>query len=89
MKTIKQIILVSLYISLHFLPFSYANQYLKWDLPDGAKLRIGKGIVRSLAYSPDGSRLIVQCYNGIWTYDAQTGVELNFISTYGKDLLRC
>ncbi len=60
---------------------------MKWDLPDGAKLRIGKGIVRSLAYSPDGSRLIVQCYNGIWTYDAQTGVELGFISTYGKDLL--
>ena len=88
MKTIKQIILVSLYISVYFLPFSYANEYMKWDLPEGAKLRIGKGSVRNLTYSPDGSRLIVQCYNGIWTYDAQTGVELDFISTYGKDLIR-
>lgn len=87
MKTIKQVILIILYISVLFLPLSFANDYMKWDLPEGAKLRIGKGEVSNLTYSPDGTRLIVECDNGIWTYDAQTGVELSFISTYDRDIL--
>ena len=87
MKPIIHVILIILYISVLFLPLSFANDYMKWDLPDGAKLRIGKGSVSNLTYSPNGKRLIVECYNGIWTYDAQTGVELSFVSTYGRNLL--
>ncbi len=86
MKRKKQI-LILLQLLLLFLPISFSNAYMKWDLPDGAKLRIGKGEVSNLTYSPNGRRLIVECYNGIWTYDALTGVELSFISTYGRDLL--
>lgn len=83
MKTKKQQILSFFYILL-LLPIFYANAYTKWDLPDGAKQRIGKGSVSNLTYSPDGKRLIVECLNGIWTYDSQTGIELDFIPNNGS-----
>ena len=84
MKTNKWHILEIFCTLLFLLSISYANAYMKWDLPDGAKLRIGKGWVSNLTYSPDGKRLIVECINGIWTYDSQTGVEMDFIPNNGS-----
>ena len=42
-----------------FLQDSFAQDYTRWGLPDGAKARLGKGWVLDFAYSPDGNRLDV------------------------------
>ncbi|MCG9129423.1 T9SS type A sorting domain-containing protein [Candidatus Poribacteria bacterium] len=85
MKTKKQQRTLALYIILLLLPIFYVNAYTKWDLPDGAKQRIGKGWISNLTYSPDGKRLIVECKNGIWIYDSHTGVEMDFIPNNGSE----
>ena len=39
------------------------------NLPERAIARLGKGSIRDIAYSPDGSRLAVAGSVGIWVYD--------------------
>ena len=63
-----------------FIPTVSGQDYSRWKLPEGAKLRLGKGSVRKLTFSPDGKHLFVDSSIGIWTYDAQTGTELNLIT---------
>ena len=41
-------------------------------LPQGVKLRIGKGCVKDIEYSPDGALLAVTTSLGIWLYDTST-----------------
>ena len=48
----------------------------KWHLPQGAKLRLGKGKINDVKYSPDGSQRAVASSIGIWIYDTHTGKEL-------------
>ena len=55
-----------------FLPNTYAQDYTQWGLPDGAVARFGRGIIRGVLYSPDGSRLAVVSSAGIWLYDTTT-----------------
>ena len=57
-----------------------AKDYTKWHLPQGAKLRLGKGYINEIAYSPDSSRLAVASSIGIWIYDAETGEELDLFT---------
>lgn len=45
-------------------------------LPIDAKVRIGKGMIKDIVYSPDGSRLAVASSIGTWIYDAHTGSEI-------------
>ena len=70
-----------------FLPSTFAQDYTRWDLPEGAKLRIGKGSVQNITFSPDGSQLFVESSIGIWTYDAHIGVELDFIAESPSNFL--
>ena len=63
-----------------FIPNVSGQDYTRWGLPEGAKLRLGKGSVGDLTYSSDGKHLFVDSSIGIWTYDAQTGRELDFIT---------
>ena len=71
MKTIV-LILLSLF-SLN----TFAQDYTQWGLPEGAKMRLGKGILSgSIAYSPDGTRLAVASSIGIWLYDTATHQEV-------------
>ena len=44
----------------HFRPRLY-----QWSLPDGAKVRLGKGKVNEVQYSPDGTRLAVASSIGV------------------------
>ncbi len=75
------IMLLSFFTGLiFFIPNVSGQDYTRWGLPEGAKLRLGKGSVGDLAYSSDGKHLFVDCSIGIWTYDAQTGRELDFIT---------
>ena len=54
----------------------YTQEYTTWGLPTGAKMRIGKGKITAIEFSPDGSQIAVASSVGIWLYDAQTGKEL-------------
>lgn len=54
----------------------YAQEYTTWGLPAGAKMRIGKGKITAIEFSPDGSQIAVASPVGIWLYDAHTGKEL-------------
>ena len=59
--------------------------YTEWGLPEKTKARLGKGgITGNIAYSPDGTRLAVASHIGTWVYDAQTGVELDFLKSLGS-----
>ena len=65
------------FLSLVVLHNAFAQDYTRLDLPQDAKLRIGKGASTDMAYSPDGNQLAVSTNIGIWIYDARTGEELN------------
>ena len=53
---------------------------LQWDLPEGAKARLGKGTAYHIAYSPNGALLAVASSIGIWIHDAQTGQEIDLLT---------
>ena len=59
---------------------SHAQDYNRWSLPEGALMRLGKGDVRDVVWSPDGTRLAVGTSPGIWLYDARTGAEVSLIT---------
>lgn len=50
--------------------------YTQWELPKQAKARLGKGGIRAMQFSPDGSKLAVGSNIGVWLYDTKTGKEL-------------
>ena len=58
--------------------------YTQWELPPGALARLGKGAITDIQYSPDGARLAVACYIGVWLYDAHTCTELALLK-HGQD----
>ncbi|MDE0636007.1 MAG: hypothetical protein OXI43_09195 [Candidatus Poribacteria bacterium] len=78
MKRIQLPLLTLLLILTLFQSNSFGQVYTRWDLPEGAKLRLGKGSVENLSFSPDGNRLIVESSIGIWVYDTHRyGIEFN------------
>ena len=87
MKTVRfSLVALPLILTL-FLQIAFAQDYTRWDLPEGAKLRLGKGSVGNLTFSPNSKRLIVESSIGIWVYDTHTGVELDFIAENPSNLL--
>ena len=78
-RTLFTTLLILFFASTVYLPLVYAQDYQTWELPDGAKRRLGKGVIHEIAYSPDGTRLAVASGIGVWIYDAQTGEELNLL----------
>ena len=80
--------LFMLIFSPKFLLFSYADDYTRWELPEGAKLRLGKGKIRNTLgrspykFSPDSKKLFVFSSIGIWVYNVQTGKELKLITKH-------
>ena len=63
-----------------FMLNTFSQNSSQWHLPEGAILRLGKGAVRNIEYSPDGTRLAVSSTVGIWLYDAETGEELDLLT---------
>ena len=69
------------------------QDYTKWNLPEGAKVRFGKGSINDIQFSPDGTQLAVastlvkqgKSIEGIWIYAAHSGEELNLIKAYPAD----
>ena len=52
------------------------TDYSKWELPKAAKMRLGKGGINDMQFSPDGTQLAVGNDIGIWLYDVKTGKEI-------------
>ena len=65
-----------------FLPHASPQDYTQWALPDGAVARFGRGIIRGVLYSPDGSRLAVVSSAGIWLYDTTTYQEVAMLAVH-------
>ena len=62
-----------------FLCSVIAKDNTQWKLPEGAKARLGKGWIKSISFSPDGTRIAVASSTGIWIYNAHTGSELRML----------
>ena len=85
------LILYFLIVSIFSLSTGFAQYeaYTQFSLPEGAKVRFGKGLMGDLKYSPDGTVLTVAGPIGIWLYDATNGEELALLTdhTNGVDTL--
>ena len=73
-----QLLALTLWIALTF-STAYAQDLLQQHLPADAKMRLGKGRVYAMQFSPDGTQLRVASPSGIWHYDTQTGQEVDLI----------
>ncbi|RKU27374.1 hypothetical protein C6497_11540 [Candidatus Poribacteria bacterium] len=56
-----------------------AQNHARWGLPDGAMMRLGKGRIYEVEFSPNGKYFAVASTIGIWIYDAHTGNELSLL----------
>ena len=84
MKKLLLTLVLSTFVALSVPPtFAQYEPSTQTGLPEGAIARFGKGSIREITYSPDGTRLAVATTIGAWIYDAQTGEELDLIT--GKD----
>ena len=62
-----------------FFPFcqnGWTDDFRQWYLPEGATMRLGKGKVSDIAFSPNGKHFAVASSIGIWIYDAHTYKEI-------------
>ena len=88
----KKIGLFSILILLVFgisLNGSLAQDEAESHFAEGAKMRLGKGRINDIKFSPDGRRFAVATSIGIWMYDTQTGEELSLIAVLpgeGRDV---
>ena len=95
MKWTLTVISAMLFISMLFLPSTFAEDYMRWELPEGAKMRFGKGQIenreghltdigraRSYQFSPDSNQLAVFTSIGVWIYDVQTGKEIKLLTDH-------
>ncbi len=90
MKTTRYIIILVVLFSTIFLSSAFSQDYMQWGLPEGAKMRIGKGeIYGKIAFSPDSSLLVAASSVGVWIYDGHTGKDLKLLTAdldYGSNL---
>lgn len=56
----------------------------EWYVSEEPKVRLGKGIIGQIKYSPDGTQLAVGSSIGVWIYNAYTGKELNLLTGHIK-----
>ena len=70
-----KIVVASLVVVVLFSVNGVAQEYTRWGLPEGAKMRLGKGQIFLMKYSPDGSRLAIASSIGVWLYDTETYKE--------------
>ena len=62
------------------------TQFSRWELPEGAKARLGKGKINDIKYSPDGTHFAVASTIGLWMYDAKTGQEISLFKGNRQDI---
>ena len=73
-------LIVLILAMIQFLPIGFAQEYSKWELPEGAIARIGKGdTAGKIIFSPDSRIIIIPSKIGLWFYDATTYKELKLL----------
>ena len=75
-----------LLVSVLFVSSTFAQDSPQWHLPKGAKVRLGKGWISDIAYSPDGNLLAVGTSIGIWVYDVHSGAELTLLTGHTSEV---
>ena len=76
MKKMRLFYSVLLLTAWLLLPNSFAQQeQTQLHFSEGAKMRLGKGRIKDIKFSPNGRRFAVATAIGIWMYDAHTGEE--------------
>ena len=81
MKRTRFLILTMFFLLMLFQANAAAQNYTQWHLPDGAKARIGKGIITgNTQYAPDGSLIAVASSIGVWLYNAETHETVNLLT---------
>ena len=55
---------------------------MRWNLPEDVKVRIGKGRINEIQYSPDGKFLAIASGIGIWLYDVATHREISLLTEH-------
>ena len=83
MKIVVMSIILSAAVSVN----GVAQEYTQWGLPEGAKIRIGKGAMRDFAYSPDGTRFAIASSIGIWLYDTATLEEVALLTKHTGEVV--
>ena len=86
MKKLLLLYIAFMLIANPFLSNGFAQNYTQWQLPGGAKMRLGKGKINAITFSPDGSWFAVAATVGIWIYDAQTGEELALLTGHEREV---
>ncbi len=65
---------------MQILSIGFTQEYSKWELPEGAIARIGKGyITDKIVFSPDSTKIIIPSTIGLWIYDATTYKEIRLL----------
>ena len=81
-STLFSTLLILLIVLTPYLPNTFAQDHIRWDLPVDAKARLGKGYIYEIRYAPDGTQLAAATSLGIWLYDARTGKERNLLTDH-------
>ena len=76
MDTIVTLLILFILFSVN----TFAQDYTQWALPEGTKMRLGKGRIYEIQYSPDEARLAVASSIGIWLYDTATLREVALLT---------
>ena len=84
-KTALSLIVLLLIVGL-FSNRSLAQDYTQWQLPEGAKMRLGKGWISGISFSLDGKQFAVATTIGIWIYDAHTGTEIALLNAEPRNI---
>ena len=81
MKKTKLLYIVCLLIPYLLLSNGFAQEYTaRWNLPEGAKARLGKGKLNNIIFSPDGTRVAMSTSIGIWVYDVHTNEAVSLFT---------
>ena len=80
MKKLIQLTVLIIVVSVLSISICFSQEYTRWHLPERAVQRFGKGIIRDIAYFPDGNQIAVSSSIGIWIYDVNTGEELDLLT---------
>ena len=80
-------LLVILLLSMLFLINTFAEDYTQLSLPEGAKARLGKGVITDVQLSTDGTLLAVASSIGVWLYDVRTGSETALITGHTETVM--
>ena len=78
--------LLIVFLMLHLLPNTFAQDNTQWGLPEGARARLGRGQIGEMRYSPDGTLLAVASGIGIWFYDTATYQELSLLTGQSEEI---